>query len=151
MLWPAKTDWACRGNSGIARSFNRPLSHMSLPLSFLWQENRIQQCSDKLQVPFRNSPVRNRLELSLHIRSASWSTLQFYHMPFSLPPHLHRCILKIFSIPRSEYDIIWGVVQCSTAYNSTTLPRLTWTVTTLGATPLCMCITQIPHALHWHL
>ena len=29
--------------------------------------------------PFRNSPIRNRSELSLHVRSASsWSTLWFY-------------------------------------------------------------------------
>ena len=51
MLWPAKTDWVCRGNSSVASSFNRPLSHTSLPLSFLQQENRIWWHSDKLQAP----------------------------------------------------------------------------------------------------
>ena len=50
MLWPAKTDWVHRGNSGVVSSFNRPLSRMSLPLSFLQQENRIQQHLDKPQV-----------------------------------------------------------------------------------------------------
>ena len=49
MLWPADTDWARRGNSGIASSFDRPLSHTLLPLSSLQQENRIQWRSDKLQ------------------------------------------------------------------------------------------------------
>ena len=51
MLRPAKTDWAHRGNSGVASSFDRPLSRTSLPLSFLRQENRIWWCLDKLQVP----------------------------------------------------------------------------------------------------
>ena len=49
MLWPADTDWVCRGNSSVASSFNRPLSHMLLPLSSLQQENRIQWHLDKLQ------------------------------------------------------------------------------------------------------
>ena len=49
MLWPADTDWARRGNSSVASSFNRPLSRMSLPLSSLRQENRIQWHSDKPQ------------------------------------------------------------------------------------------------------
>ena len=49
MLWPADTDWVRRGNSSVASSFNRPLSRMLLPLSFLQQENRIQQHSDKPQ------------------------------------------------------------------------------------------------------
>ena len=49
MLRPADTDWAHRGNSGVASSFDRPLSRTSLPLSSLRQENRIQQCSDKPQ------------------------------------------------------------------------------------------------------
>ena len=29
-------------------------------------------------------------------------------------PHLHTCIFKVFSIPRGEYDIVQGVVQCPT-------------------------------------
>ena len=49
MLWPADTDWVCRGNSGVVSSFDRPLSCTSLPLSSLQQENRIRQHSDKLQ------------------------------------------------------------------------------------------------------
>ena len=51
MLQPANTDWARRGNSGVASSFDRPLSRTSLPLSFLRQENRIRRRSDKPQVP----------------------------------------------------------------------------------------------------
>ena len=51
MLQPAETDWACRGNSGIMSSFNRPLSCMLLPLSFLQQENGIQWHLDKPQTP----------------------------------------------------------------------------------------------------
>ena len=47
--------------------------------------------------------------------------------PSSLPPHLHRHIFKVFSIPGGEYNIHQGVVQCSTAYNLTTLPSsLRW-------------------------
>ena len=79
MLQPAKTDWVHRGNSGVVSSFNRPSSCVSLPLSFLWQENSIQWCLDKPQAPLRNSPIGNRLELLLHIRStSSWSALWFY-------------------------------------------------------------------------
>ena len=48
-------------------------------------------------------------------------------LPSSLPPHLHRRIFKVFSIPGGEYNIHQGIVQCSTAYNLLTLPSsLRW-------------------------
>ena len=71
MLQPAKTAASQVASTGL-KSYVAPTI---LPQ----QENRIQWCLDKPQVPFRNSPIRNRLELLLHIRSASsWSTLWFY-------------------------------------------------------------------------
>ena len=62
---------------------------------------------------------------SSHWLWAPWTSPPPHHLPHCPAP---PCIIKVLSIPRGEYDIIQGIVQCLMAYNSQTLPRLAWTI-----------------------
>ena len=121
MLQPAETDWVHRGNSSITSSFNRSLSCMLLPLSFLQQENRIWQHSDKPQAP-----------LGIPLLGIDWScyftlyllliwTMILLHPPpliplaAPLPPlppnHQYQCQRSEPLIQESWWLIGWSPIQ----------------------------------------
>ena len=54
---PAATDWARRGNSGVASSSDRPISHTSLPEPFPSVGEPDPTALGRASCPFRNFPV----------------------------------------------------------------------------------------------
>ena len=84
---------------------------------WIWEHQEREQTSRGVCFPGDTSFTECMLPSALGLPPSS--------LPSLPPPHPHGCILKVFSIPRGEYNI---VVQCPAAYNLKTLPRLTQTV-----------------------
>ena len=61
-------------------------------------------------------------------RQPACSTLDVPLAAFLAAPRLHGGILKVFSIPRSEFNIFQGIVRCPMVYKLKTLPGLAQTV-----------------------